>query len=175
VGNDELRALHVSSTGRVTVVGNFTNAINFGGSAMPLVDVVGRSLFVASLDTNLTGRWAVGIDAMSANTTIRDVTVAPNGTVIVVGGFDGTLDFGSGSLTSSGGVDAFIAGFDDSGNLLFAARGGGPGDDYVTTTAVTSDHVMFAGEFLETFQMGNAPTLTNTGSEPDIFFGALKL
>ncbi len=46
------------------------------------------------------------------------------GNVIVSGAFYGTADFGSVTLTSLGGKDAFVTKLDPSGNFLWSRRSG---------------------------------------------------
>jgi hypothetical protein len=48
----------------------------------------------------------------------RDVASDNSGKVIITGGFEDTINFGNGSLTSAGGQDVFIAKFSPGGNLL---------------------------------------------------------
>ena len=49
----------------------------------------------------------------------NDIVVSNSGEVIIVGGFSGTVDFGTGPLTSSGKIDGFVAKFDKEFNLTW--------------------------------------------------------
>jgi hypothetical protein len=70
------------------------------------------------------------------------IAAAADGSCVVTGTFAGTATFGEGSnqvvLDSVGGVDVFVARYDGNGNLLWARRGGGPGDDQARGIGVLS-------------------------------------
>jgi hypothetical protein len=59
----------------------------------------------------------------------RDVSVDSSGNVFVAGEFHATADFGSTTLTSAGGKDAFVTKLSASGNFLWTKRWGTMEDD----------------------------------------------
>ena len=52
------------------------------------------------------------------------------------GGFEGTLDFGSKTISSRGAKDIFLAKFDSDGNLIWVESAGGPGYDSANAVCV---------------------------------------
>ena len=105
------------------------------------------------------------------------IAVDSGGNTYTSGSFIGTAVFGSGAatttLTSNGGLDAFVAKHDASGNLLWVKTFGGPLTDQVKDVTVDRDgNVVMAGEFYGSvdFDPGvgvdSLTALANTGSNP---------
>lgn len=102
------------------------------------------------------------------------------GNTYVGGEFEGSATFGSGEpnqtiLTSLGLRDAFLAKYDESGNLIWAKRAGGVDDARAGGTIVNGlGHLYSGGEFegAATFGLGenNQTTLTSAGG-PESWFG----
>jgi len=81
----------------------------------------------------------------------------------VTGCFDGTVTFGSTTLTGSGGFDIFVAKMDSNGNWLWAKKAGG--NDYDVTYTISIDNTgnsYVTGIFRGTATFGST-TLTNIG------------
>jgi hypothetical protein len=96
----------VDAAGNVFLTGFFNGSVAFGGA--PLGTVGGFDAFVASLDASGNYRWAKGFgDAQDQEA--WGIAVAPSSRIVVVGGFQGTLDFGCNPLVSAGGTDVFVA------------------------------------------------------------------
>ncbi|MCW3070150.1 MAG: hypothetical protein JWO44_40 [Bacteroidetes bacterium] len=123
---------------------------------------------------NLQYNWAQNISRSYAGS--FSVTNDRQGNCIVAGYFSATADFGpavpAGSLTSAGGMDAYIAKYTTNGTFLWAIKMGGAGDDLAM--AVTTDqlgNVFVAGEFTGTVDFDPSPgtanltggSITNTG------------
>src|SRR5207244_2972967 len=83
--------------------------------------------------------WAMAIGGTGADMGYS-VATDTNGNLIVAGYFSGTVNFGSGALTSAGGQDIFVAKYSPSGTCLWAARFGGSGDDEALGVAVDSSN-----------------------------------
>lgn len=73
----------------------------------------------------------------------EDVALDAAGTAIVAGQFQGQVILGDEVLDSAGGADVFVVALDPTGQVRWARRFGGPGDDLAVSVAVTS-----AGEAL---------------------------
>src|SRR5262249_8253080 len=77
--------------------------------------------------------WARDMGGGSTPNTNPDwvwgMTTDPAGNVYVTGWFVGTGTFGSTSLTSKGGLDAFVTRLDSAGNFQWAQRMGGDAGD----------------------------------------------
>ncbi len=66
----------------------------------------------------------------------RDLAVAGDGSVVVVGELRGTIDFGTGPLTSAGQSDIFLVRYASDGTAVHARRYGGAGVDTPHAVAI---------------------------------------
>ncbi len=100
------------------------------------------------------------------------VVIDGAGDLVVAGEFAGSIDLGSGPLTSAGDQDIFVAKLTLNGNLLWAQRFGGAGLDTVGKLAVGADgSVVLAGSFMGDIAFGGL-TMTSAGSS-DVFVAKL--
>ena len=91
-----------------------------------------------------------------------------NGGAVIVGTFDGTVDFGGGNLTSAGGNDVFVASFDYAPQHLWSKRFGDAGAQSATGVAVDKlGSVIVTGAFAGTIDPGGG-ALTSAGGN-DVF------
>jgi len=88
--------------------------------------------------------------------------------IIVAGCFSGTVSFGTQTLISQGGLDAWVAQLDDGGNWLWARSMGGTDDDWASELCVDAqDNIYVGGCYRQSIIIG-ASTLTSLGDK-DIF------
>jgi hypothetical protein len=98
--------------------------VNFGGGN--LTSAGNDDIFVAKLNPDGNWVWSKSFGDGSyqeATSVAIDVTETP-GNVIVAGGFQGSVNFGGGALTSLGGYDMCIAKFSPGGAHLWSKRFG---------------------------------------------------
>lgn len=117
--------------------------------------------------TNLLARYITGpltADILNA----FGLAVDSSSNIVIAGAFNGSINFGGTTLTSSGDFDGFVAKYSAAGTLLWANRMGGLAGDYAYSVAVDrSNNVLVAGLFSTTANFGGAP-LTSAGGG-DIF------
>lgn len=108
----------------------------------------------------------------TSNDNGKAIVTDDNGNSFVTGTFSGTASFGGVNLTSSGGVDIFIAKMDASGIWLWAKRAGGAGTDQGTGISLDeTGSIMVTGYFTGTASFGT--TNLNSSGYSDIFVGKL--
>ncbi|TAE58366.1 MAG: T9SS C-terminal target domain-containing protein [Bacteroidetes bacterium] len=90
--------------------------------------------FVVQYDTSGTVLWAKR-GGGGSNDEGYSISGDAAGNLYVAGYFNQTATFGSVSLTTSGISDAFIAKYNDSGDVLWAAKAGGNSDDRARSVA----------------------------------------
>ncbi|MEY4291170.1 MAG: hypothetical protein RL130_1112 [Actinomycetota bacterium] len=188
VGSDGGNSVIFDSSGNLLVTGYFTGQVDFdpNGGVVNLTSAVSGENFISKFDTAGNLLWAKRIGGSGADRGIN-IAVDSDGNIYSTGYFNGTVDFDSSertvNLTSSGSRDIFISKFDASGNILWAKRIGGNGDDRGISIAVDSlGNSYTSGYFSRTtdnltgsidFDPGDGSTnLTSTGAY-DIF--VLKL
>ncbi len=102
----------------------------------------------------------------------QDIAIDSSGNSYITGYFPGNASFGTTELTSSGGIDIFVAKLDSDGNWLWAQKAGGTSDDGGYSIAIdSSGNSYVTGYFHSTASFGNI-TLTSSGSY-DIFVAKL--
>jgi hypothetical protein len=102
------RSVAVVGSGEVILTGVFGGSVNFGGGV--LTEAGSGDIFIAKFGT--AGNHLRSKRFGDAN--FQDVSCAAvdgSGNAIVIGGFEGAVNFGGGALTSSGGWDIFLASF----------------------------------------------------------------
>lgn len=124
-GSDLPSGVGVDGLGNVVVTGWFSRTIDFGGGALTAVG--SDDVFVVSLDPDGAYRWA---DAFGGPTYDRpeNLEVDVDGNVYVIGYFEGTVDLGSGPVTSDD-VDFFLVSYDPDGGHRWSRGLGGAGWD----------------------------------------------
>lgn len=102
----------------------------------------------------------------------RGVAFGPDGSVIAVGSFEGSIDFGGGPLMSVGGKDVFVVKLGPAGEHVFSKAFGGDGDQAASSVAVAGDgSVVVAGSFAGAITFGGGTFISAGGR--DVF--AVKL
>jgi len=100
------------------------------------------------------------------------VKVDARGNRYVTGGFSLTAKFGNKTLASAGGTDIFLAKFGNSGELRWALRAGGPGDDVGYDIAFDREqNIYLSGSFTDsaTFPSISGPAKSVSGLGLTIF------
>ena len=153
----------VDAAGNVLITGYFTGSVDFGGGA--LASAGNEDIFVAKLDPTGAHVWSKRFgDASDQNALSLAVDTAGN--VVVLGYFNGAVDFGGGVLTSAGLEDIFVVKLSAAGGAhQWSKRFGDAMKQFGTGIAVDSaDNILLAGSFSGSVDLGSGP-LTSLGSE----------
>jgi len=121
----------IDAAGRTVAVGRFPASTHLGGE--PLSEDGQDFVALLQLDEGGTVRFGRRLGDVS-EVVARGVAVAPNGDIVVVGYFDGTVSLGGAEMTSTSFWDAFAVGYDPDGHHLWSASFG---------TGDSSDDVSF--------------------------------
>ncbi|WP_460473558.1 Ig-like domain repeat protein, partial [Emticicia fontis] len=105
-------------------------------------------------------RQIAGKDNNSSSISYANATDA-SGNVYITGYFTGTVTLGSTVLTSTGARDIFIAKYNASGDLQWAKRAGGSGDDSGWDIEISGSDMYLIGRFTNT---ANFNTPSSSGS-----------
>jgi hypothetical protein len=153
----------IDGSGNAIVAGHFTGSVDFGGGALP--NAGGQpDIFVAKFGSDGAHVWSESFGDAYAQSASA-VAVDPSDNVLVAGGFNGTVNFGGGTLTSGGAKDVFLAKLTPEGAHIWSK---GFGDaDYQEAQAVATDasgDALVAGYFAGAIDFGGG-TLTSAGGE----------
>jgi hypothetical protein len=160
-GGEAVNAVATDAAGNVFIHGGYGSPIDFGGGALAYAG--STDIFVAKLDPAGNHLWSKGFGDVSSQTAVA-LAVDPSGNLLVTGYFQGTVDFGGGTLTSSGGsTDVYLAKFSPTGTHLWSKRFGDTASQLakdVTTDA--SGNVFITGSINGSADFGGG-TLTSAG------------
>jgi hypothetical protein len=169
-GLGEGRAIARSPDGDVIVTGRFVDSADFGGGAMTALRPPGayfgdvaQDAFVARLHADGSHVWSRSFGDVSFGERDRadsergdDVAVDPDGRVLVVGFFDGRVDFGGGVLESAGRAHTFVAKLEASGAPAWTRTMGRTdvGDRFSLATNAAGE-VLLGGSFRRFWRPGD--------------------
>ena len=145
--------------GSVILGGHFFGSVNFGGGALASQGV---DVFVAKLNADGSHAWSRRAgDALDQYGTAVDVD--PSGNIALAGSFYGTIDLGSGPVTSNGSTDLLLAELDSDGNALWSHGFGDASAQSATGLAAgPSGNLVVTGYYSGTLDFGGGP-LTSAG------------
>jgi cysteine-rich repeat protein len=168
-GYDSPSDIVVDSASNAVIVGSFGGTVDFGGG--PLASAGSSDIFVVKLDAQGQHLWSRrfgGADNEYVNGIAMDSADNP----LLTGGLRGTVDFGGGPLSSSGGLGIFVVKLNDQGQHLWSRRygaGWGLGHDLAVDSA---GNVLLTGSFNETLDFGGCP-LINANNNYAVFVAKL--
>ena len=150
-------------SGNVIIIGTFQGTIDFGGGTIFTNGL--KDIFLAKLDPAGNHIWSFGF----GDATHQDggaVAVDTSDNIVVVGSFEGGVDFGGGVLTSGGAADVYLAKFNSAGGHLWSQSFGGPYFHYGQDVAVDgSGDVIITGEHGDSVDFGGGPLSITGGGD----------
>lgn len=156
----------VDADGGSVIVGEMSGVLQ--GPSVALTSAGAKDIFV--LRRNALGQPTY---AKRFGATYDDRAVAaaatPDGGVVLVGTFDGNVDFGGGAFTSIAGPDAFVVKLDVSGAHVFSLQV--ENADFRAVSASASGDIFVAGDFKGTTKVGGTAF---TSSASDLLFARLS-
>jgi len=163
-------SMAVDPLGFVVLAGSFSGSVDFGSGA-PLTSAGSTDIFIAKYTLAGAHVWSKRFGD-AGDDVAHGVKVDSKGNVIVVGSFNGTVNFGGGpittpSLTTS---DAFIAAFDKTGVHQWSKGYGSGFNDVGYAVAVDAlDNVVVVGSFAGTIDFGGGNILRSSFSSLDVW------
>ena len=144
--------LAVDDSGNVYMTGYFNTSITFGTKTHSSSG--SYDIYLASFTPSGQYRWSITFGGTSSDYGY-DVAVDAAGNVYVTGGFYNTMDCGGATLSSKGGMDAFVCAFDAKGNHIWSGSWGSSSADYGYAIGVdASSNVYLTGYFYNTIHFG---------------------
>jgi hypothetical protein len=153
-----IQGIALDSVGDVMAVGNVTNS---GSSTLFIsrYSPIGIQIWSRQFGTNVTS---------FGNSVVAD----SSGNIWVTGSFSGSIDFGTGPMTSNGSTDVYLAKLTLSGTTLFANHYGDANQQTATGIAIDSvGNVILTGTVFGSINFGGAG-VTSAGSS-DVYIAKL--
>ena len=150
-GNEANQQTIVDHVGNTYAVGTFVGKVDFNPAAKntSLKGVAAPgSVYVAKYNPAGALVWAKQIGDQAVIPLITaGLAVDSGNNLYIAGSFEGTIDFNPGrritALTSAGQHDVFAMRIDTSGEMIWAKRFGGTGDDFASDIALNDDNYIF--------------------------------
>lgn len=151
-------------SGNSYVTGIFGNTIYFG--SISLTSYGNDDIFIAKLDASGNWEWSKQFGSSYIDDG-NGIAIDPSGNLYCTGAFSGSVDFGSTTLSSSGGTeDIYLCKMDSSGDVLWAVKAGGLTPDY--GNAIQRDdagNLFVTGWYSATATFGSSSVTTSGGNE----------
>lgn len=146
---DLLAGAVVDAAGGVIVAGELSGSMSVG--AKTLASAGAKDAFVVKLGPGGGVAWAKRIGALYDDR-VKGLAATADGGAVLVGTFDGVVDFGGVTLTSIAGPDAFVLRLSASGALVFVVQIAEA--DARAVAVDESGDVLVAGDFAGTASIG---------------------
>lgn len=168
--HEEILSAAADSAGNVYVGGEFDTSIPFGSAALDLTAAGIEDGWLAKIDPDGTVLWTASIGGTMADVTVLDIAVDAAGNVAVTGDFvttsPGTVDFGSGPQTSTGGGrDGFVQKYDAAGNVVWGTAFGTSGNDIGRAVVFVGSSLAIAGTFDTSVSFGGPASVDTDGND----------
>jgi hypothetical protein len=147
----------VDAQGNIAVTGSASGNIDLGDG--PLANAGMNDIFIIKLDPSGKFLWRKMFGSPMSDIGY-DITFDPQGNVIATGQFQGTIDFGTGSLLANA-ADAYVVKFAPDGAPLWAQKYGAAYPDYGSRVATSkAGEILVAGGFKGPVDFGTGPIMT---------------
>ena len=167
--SDSGYGIALDSSGNVFITGAFTNTVNFGNGN--ITSTGNMDIFVLKLNSSGEFEWVFTVGGSSSDFP-QSIDVDSSGNLYITGNFSGTVDFGSGNITSAGFEDIFVLKLNSSGEFEWVFTGGSTGTDRGNAISVDVNGNAVVTGFIKYVANFSSASCTSNGSS-DIFF--LKL
>ncbi|WP_438004608.1 hypothetical protein WME89_38430 [Sorangium sp. So ce321] len=145
----------VLGDGSLVNAGVYVDSLDVGTGPIPGAGL--SDIYVMQTDPLGNPRW-VRTFGDPEHQDVGDMAVDTEDNVVLVGSFEGTVDFGTGPHTSVGAQDAFVVELDRSGNTVWSRIFGSDASDGVTAVSVDpEDKVVFIGNTSAGIDLGGGP------------------
>jgi len=163
--DDSQSALGIATDaqGNVIVAGAFLGQIDFGAGALTTAGM--SDAYVAKLNSNGVGQWSKRFGD-GANQYAQHVATDANGNILLTGHHRGTVNFGGGSFSATGGFfdDIFLVKLDGAGNHVWSKAYGDINSEESQGVATDPNgNVLFVGAFQKTINFGGGAIVAEDG------------
>lgn len=163
---DEGMDVAVDASDNSYSTGYFTTTASF--SAMSVTSSGVDDIYIFKTNTTGNPQWLKRAGGSGSDKALA-IDADPAGNTVITGYFNGTAQFDATSLTAAGAQDIFIAKYNTAGNVVWAIKAGGTGNDAGYGVAFDrAGNVIVTGEFSGTCNFGSV-VLTSASGTADVF------
>lgn len=155
------------ATGNVFIVGVFQDTVDFdpGSGVFSVTSNSPADSFILKLDSQADFVWVKTLDGndQDSSTNVRSISLNSDGSIIVSGIFQGTMDVNPGAAqdlrTSNGNFDCFVVQLDSTGNFSWGNTHGNeePSDDVWAANPDAQGNIYVTGYFQGTVDFDPGP------------------
>jgi len=166
------KSVATGADGSSVVCGVFDGTFNLGGTPLTAVDgQVGDELdiFVLRLDSSGQHVWS-GVFGDGATDLCADVAVDSQGNMVLVGHYNGSIDFGDGVINVVSGSDLYITKLNADGSFDWTVSAGsdaGTGVETATVVDVDSQQAVVAGGYFSSTIVVSGLSISNESGTPE--------
>lgn len=179
---DELSALSLDATGNIYITGSFQSSVDFDpGFGSFSLTALADDIFMLKLDAAGNFQWVKQIGGAGGDRGY-DIAIDASGNIVLIGLFNGTVDFDPSSvvynLTASATDNMFVTKFDASGGFLWAKHFSGlsAANNIGAVSIDLSGNIYTTGSFTGTVDFDPSSAVLNlssTDASSDIFISKL--
>ena len=161
------------NTGNLYLAGDFTDTRSFGTNSITSQGY--SDVFVTKMDASGNIVWVESAGGNNATIDVRSAYTTPGGVTYLTGKFNGTVTFGSLSITASSAFDdMFVARYESDGTASLAINFGGSGSTAGFTEgrgihADDSGNIWITGAFSSTVTFGTFTLIAGHQFNSDMF------
>lgn len=162
LNRQQCRVLAIDSLDNLIITSGFKGTIDFGGG--PLSSTADSyDVYLAKLDSDGNHVWS-SIFGYGSDELAYGINTDSEGSIMITGGFYGSLNFGENLLMSAGGSDVFLVKLSRAGEHLWSAQYGGSGFESGTSLVCDDfNNMMLLGHFSDSVDFGNGPLVSAGG------------
>lgn len=158
---DRVNGIVIASDNEIYIVGEFRDKFYYNNDSLVSQDQL--DVLVAKLDSSGNFQWATSANGWGYESG-NDITLSPNGNLVITGYYENNLYFGTDSLLANGLRDIFVATIDQQGNPLWIKTLSGPAFEEGKSVATdSSNNIYLVGSFRD-FLYPNGNTISGNGS-----------
>ncbi|MGB0522471.1 MAG: RHS repeat-associated core domain-containing protein, partial [Flammeovirgaceae bacterium] len=164
------KGVRADAAGNVFVSGWFYNDITFDGVNRINASNWQSDVFLAKYDAQGNFLWAQTGGTIGVDYGFR-MEVDAQGNAYIVGSYTAGANFSGQTLTTqvAGKRDAFVAKYDENGNLKWIKTHGSPNDDYLNAIAIDAQGNVYLGaHYANTVTVGNQVLTAPSGTTNDL-------
>ncbi len=166
---DSAYDIALDKDGNILITGSFSGQLDFGG-VTPLQSAGDIDIYVAKLDQNGGYLWDAAYGSTQEDRS-HSVACDSAGNVVLTGYFRGSVDFGGGTLNSSG-ADMFLLKLDSNGGHLASDKYGGTNTQQGKELVIdSSDNILVIGDYRGLIDLGGGNL--QLAKSDDFFVGKL--